>query len=206
MLVEMYSPQTAAPAGTGRWERLCAGPKRGRWSAMAWFVSALVLTSATAGSSVLAADMPQPGRCTVGPGTTALLKRVQLLPARGGANIVFTFEGNRIPQPRLRYVTPPILEDGSGNPVQVAGSRFLEINMQPASGVDLSGPQLRIVYRGPRRIRGRPGSPVRELVRTGDFEAVLTWVAGLDRERPFSTRTACNPARLVVQIGTEGGT
>ena len=195
-------PQIATFAGTSRWERIRAGLKRRCRSALARLAPALVLAGAlAAGSPALAADMPQPGRCTVGSGTTALLKRVQLLPARGGADIVFTFEGNRIPQPRLRYVTPPILEDGSGNPVQVAGSRFLEINMQPASGVDLSGPQLRIVYRGPRRIRGRPGSAVRELVRTGDFEAVLTWVAGLDRERPFSTRTTCNPARLVVQIG-----
>lgn len=202
MRMKPCSSQTAALGGTGRWERIRAGLKRVRRSALAWPAPALAAAGALATASpALAADMPRPGRCTVGPGATALLKRVRLLPARGGADIVFTFEGSRIPQPRLRYVTPPIREDGSGNPVQVAGSRFLEINMRPASGVDLSGPRLRIVYRRPRRIAGRPGSPVRELARTGDFEAVLTWVAGLDRERSFSTRAACNPARLTVRIG-----
>ena len=201
MVAQTCSTQAVAMARTSGWERLGAGLRQGCWSALVRFVIALTLTSAVASAPALAADMPQPGRCSVGPGTTALLKRVQLRPAKSAAAIVFTFEGNRIPQPRLRYVTPPILEDGSGNPVQVAGSRFLEINMQPASGVDLSGPQFRQVYRGPRRIAGRPGSPVRELVQTGDFEAVLTWVAGLDRQRPFSVRTACNPARLTVQIG-----
>ncbi len=168
---------------------------------MARLVPAAVAAGMAASAPALAADMPRPGRCTVGPGPTALLKRVQLRPNPAGAAIVFTFEGTRIPQPRLRSVTPPILEDASGNPVAVAGTNFVEINMQPASGVDLSGPQLRQVYHGPRRIAGPPGSPVRELVQTGDFEAVLTWVAGLNGPRSFSASTACNPARLIVQIG-----
>jgi hypothetical protein len=201
MVAQTCSAQTAAIARTSGWERCRARLKWGCWSAFVRFAITLALAGAAASAPALAADMPQRGRCSVGPGTTALLKRVQLRPAKSVAAIVFTFEGNRIPQPRLQSVTPPIREDGSGNPVQVAGSRFLEINMQPASGVYLSGPQFRQVYRGPRRIAGRPGSPVRELVQTGDFEAVLTWVAGLDRQRPFSVRTACNPARLTVQIG-----
>jgi hypothetical protein len=45
--------------------------------------------------------------------------------------------------------------------------------MQPASGVDLSGPGYVEVYTGPDRLD--PGTPeVTEVVRTGDFEAVLT--------------------------------
>jgi hypothetical protein len=146
MHAQTSSSQIIASIGKDSWERLCAGFVQGGWSALARFVPAAILAGAVASSPTLAADMPQAGRCTVGPGATALLKQVQLRPARNATDIVFTFEGNRIPQPRLRYVTPPILQDPSGNPVQVAGSSFLEINMQPASGVDLSGPQVRQVY------------------------------------------------------------
>lgn len=201
MHAQTSSSQIIASIGKDRWERLRAGFVQGGWSALARFVPAAILASAVASSPTLAADMPQAGRCTVGPGATALLKQVQLRPAMSATDIVFTFEGNRIPQPRLRYVTLPILQDPSGNPVQIAGSSFLEINMQPASGVDLSGPQVRQVYRGPQRIPGPPGSTLRELVQTGDFEAVLTWVAGLTGQQPYSVRTACRPARLVVHVG-----
>jgi hypothetical protein len=41
---------------------------------------------------------------------------------------------------------------------------------------------------------------VREIVRTGDFEAVLTWAVGLDLVRSFRVLTLENPARIVVDF------
>lgn len=163
---------------------------------------AALLLGATAGLPTAAADTPAAPpatTCRAGSGA-ALLQTVRLGRARTGSTITFTFENNRLPRYRLRYVVPPITEDPSGRTVRVAGSRFLEIRMQPASGVDLGGARARVVYHGPRRIPGPRGSALRELVRTGDFEAVLTWVAGLDRRGRLSVGTACGPARLVVRI------
>jgi hypothetical protein len=41
-------------------------------------------------------------------------------------------------------------------------------------------------------------APIEEVVKTGDFEGVVTWVIGLDRKRPFTT--ASSDSALVVEI------
>jgi hypothetical protein len=40
-------------------------------------------------------------------------------------------------------------------------------------------------------------------VRTGDFEAVLTWVAGLEDRAPFRVIRLSGPPRIVVDVQTE---
>ena len=71
--------------------------------------------------------------------------------------------------------------------------------MEPASGFDLSVPEGELIYTGPRRLPG-PGTPVQEIVRTGDFEAVLTWAVGLSERVPFRVLTLEDPARIVVDF------
>jgi len=65
---------------------------------------------------------------------------------------------------------------------------------------DLSGPELVRTYTGPKRIAAPENAhSLREVVKSGDFEAVLTWVIGLDDRRPFAvTRSADG---IVVTIG-----
>jgi len=60
----------------------------------------------------------------------------------------------------------------------------------------------RLVYKGPRRIEGTTSgaSVVKELVRTGDFEAVLSWAIGVEKQTGFRVRTLDDPARLVVDV------
>lgn len=41
---------------------------------------------------------------------------------------------------------------------------------------------------------------IEELVRTGDFEAVLSWVAGLDERAPFRVQRLAGPPRIVVEV------
>jgi hypothetical protein len=98
-------------------------------------------------------------------------------------------------------VRPPIVEDASGNEVEVDGEAFLSIRLEPASGFDLSG-ELGEVYTGPTQIDGSSAGTemVEELVRTGDFEAVLTWVAGLDERAPFRVLRLFGPPRIVVDV------
>lgn len=118
---------------------------------------------------------------TEGPATatgTALLTDVQVAPGQ----VTFTFrEGT--PGYRITYVDPPITQDGSGEEVDVAGNAYLGVRFEPASGADLSGAEFQETYTGPERVPGE--DPITEVVRTGDFEAVLNWVIGLDAERAY---------------------
>jgi hypothetical protein len=139
-----------------------------------------------------------------GPATadeTALLERIGVARHEGYDRVVFQFR-NHIPAYRVEYKDPPFAEDGSGNPVNVAGSAFVVVRMEPASGFDLSTGEGELVYKGPKRIAGADvgTSVVRELVRLGDFEAVLTWVIGLEERVDFRVRTLADPPRLVVDF------
>ena len=66
----------------------------------------------------------------------------------------------------------------------VAGTAFVVVRCAPAYGYDFETGRTDLH-------RARSASPptgthhVREVVETGDFEGVLTWVIGLDAQRPF---------------------
>jgi hypothetical protein len=131
----------------------------------------------------------------------ALLERVAVGRHEGFDRVVFQFR-NDLPGYRVEYVEPPLKEDGSGNVVRIKGRVFVVVRMELASGFDLTVDEGELVYIGPRRIDGSAAgtSIVREVVRTGDFEAVLTWAVGLDDRVDFRVRTATSPARLIVDF------
>lgn len=112
--------------------------------------------------------------------------------------VVFEFRGDAAPGVDVAYVEEAIA-DGSGEPVEVEGEALLQVRMAPAAGVDLSGDELEETYTGPSRIEG--AGPMVEVVRTGDFEANLTWVVGLDSERPFRVLRLDGPGRVAVLFG-----
>jgi hypothetical protein len=132
---------------------------------------------------------------------TALLERVAIGRHEGFDRVVFQFR-DHLPGYRIEYVEPPLKEDGSGNVVQIKGNAFVVVRMEPASGFDLTTGEGVMVYKGPKRIDGATaGTPtVREVVRTGDFEAVLSWAVGLEDRVDFRVRTATSPARLIVDF------
>ena len=130
---------------------------------------------------------------------TALLERVAVAGHDGYDRVVFQFR-NGLPGYLVEYVEPPLREDGSGNLVELDGEAFVVVRMEPASGFDLSVPEGEMIYTGPRRIAGDGTSVVREVVRTGDFEAVLTWAVGLGERVPFRVLTLDDPARIVVDF------
>jgi hypothetical protein len=132
---------------------------------------------------------------------TALVRRVAVGRHEGFDRVVFEFT-NGLPGYRVEYVQPPLTEDGSGNAVPLDGDAFVVVRMEPASGFDLSKNEGELVYKGPRRIQGSGAgtSVVRELARTGDFEAVLSWAIGLSDRVPFRVTTGQSPARLIVDF------
>jgi hypothetical protein len=131
----------------------------------------------------------------------ALVDRIAVGRHEGYDRVVFQFR-NGLPGYRIEYVDPPLKEDGSGNPVSVQGNAIVLVRMDPASGFDLNTGEGVMVYKGPKRIHGSAAgtSVVQELVRTGDFEAVLSWAIGLSDKVDFLVRTATSPARLIVDF------
>jgi hypothetical protein len=147
-----------------------------------------------AGTAAVAAPSTAPG--------TALLERVAVGRHAGYDRVVFQFQGDGLPGYRVEYVEPPLTEDGSGNPVDVGGNAFVMVRMEPASGFDLNTGEGVLVYKGPKRLSGASAgtSVVKDIVRTGDFEAVLSWAIGLEQKVPFRVTTADSPARLIVDF------
>ena len=135
---------------------------------------------------------------------TALLERVALARHDGYDRVVFEFR-NALPGYRVEYVNPPLYEDGSGDRVDVAGNAFVVVRMERASGFDLEAGEGELVYDGPRRLTGADAgtSTVREVVRTGDFEAVLTWAVGVADRAEFRVLKLDGPPRLVVDFRNE---
>lgn len=131
----------------------------------------------------------------------ALLERIAIGRHEGYDRVVFQFRDD-LPGYRVEYVQPPLKEDGSGDPVEIDANAIVLVRMEPASGFDLNTGEGVIVYKGPKRLEGATAgtSVVRELVRTGDFEAVLSWAIGLENDVDFRVTTTESPARLIVDF------
>jgi hypothetical protein len=92
------------------------------------------------------------------------------------------------------------IQDGSGDPVAIAGGDFLVVRMFPAMTAEIDGEDVKPTYTGPRNIPAPvEARMIREVAQTGDFESQVTWALGLDNKHPF-TATASKD-ELVVEIG-----
>jgi hypothetical protein len=115
------------------------------------------------------------------------------------AKVVFGFE-EQAPGPGFEASYQPAstakIEDASGNPIDIDGDAFLVVKLNPAMTAKIDGEQVNKTYAGPRRLPGT--DPITEVVKTGDFEGVVTWVIGLDSKRSFTTNAS--DSALVVEI------
>lgn len=115
--------------------------------------------------------------------------------------IVFEFvaEGgvDAIPPFSIEASEPPFLQDGSGMPIEVSGDEFLTIHLfggtkqSPTGGVTYDGP-TDFTEEMPR---------LDQLIESGDFEAVSTWIAGLhESDGCYRITTLDSPSRLVIDL------
>jgi hypothetical protein len=143
------------------------------------------------GMRPLQRDGGQPTRYLTGVSvaTTACVDRIE-----------FAFE-HGVPGYRLAYASAAQAqtEDASGRHIPVAGAVFLVVRLSPAATARSDGSTLTRTYDGPRRLPAGDARHVREVVKTGDFEAVVTWAVGLDEMRPFSVSVSADT--LAVEIG-----
>lgn len=124
-----------------------------------------------------------------------ILRDVRIAAHDGFDRIVFEFDSVGLPQWRVDFIEAPVIQCGSGHETPVAGTAWLQVrfsgaNAHTAAGEGTSGPMRRTTDL----------QSVREVVRTCDFEAEVTWVAGLAAERGFRTDVLADPARLVIDI------
>jgi hypothetical protein len=154
----------------------------------------LVRTIGAFVAGLILAFAAQPaGAATAQP--TPILVAVRTGHHPGADRVVFEFRG-ALPSHRVRYVNQ-LTEDGSGRPVELAGGADLEVVFQGADAHDGSGqPTV-----SPRRFS--PGlATLKEVAQTGDFEAVVSYGLGLDRQAPFTVQELSNPSRLVIDVST----
>ena len=139
------------------------------------------------------------------PTETMLLTGVQVDSDPCTDRVIFDFRPGTSQEPGFQVEYRPAkeaqTEDASGRHLPIAGKAFLVVRFEPAATADLSGAKLERTYTGPRRIQPAGMHFVREIVKTGDFEAVLTWAIGLSERRPFMVTSSGSPPRLTIELG-----
>jgi hypothetical protein len=130
----------------------------------------------------------------------ALLTDIRAARHGGYDRVVFEFR-NVAPGYDVRYVQKPVRADASGEEVPVKGGAVLLVRMEPALDADLTQESAPRTYLGPQRFTP-DATVIEELVRTGGFEAVLTWAVGVDEKRPFKVTRLEDPARIVIDIAS----
>lgn len=112
----------------------------------------------------------------------------------GFDRIVFEFK-ERVPGYHIAYIDRPVRKCGSGDVTPMAGDGWLEVRMSPANAHTKAGrPTVA------ERERALDLPVLSELELTCDFEAVVTWVLGVESPNRYQVRELSNPPRLVVDV------
>jgi hypothetical protein len=100
-----------------------------------------------------------------------------------------------VPGYHLEYVDAPVRDCGAGDVRAIEGDGWLELRLTPANAhTDDGQPTVKTRELLPRL------PIVREVERTCDFEAVVTWVIGTARPNPYRAFELREPYRLVVDV------
>ncbi|WP_436763739.1 AMIN-like domain-containing (lipo)protein [Streptosporangium sp. V21-05] len=113
---------------------------------------------------------------------------------KGFDRVVIDIKGD-LPGYTARWV-PKLVQDGSGDQVDVKGGAYLQLTITPAVAHTEAG---KPTWTGGPIFQTKLGN-VQNVVRTGDFEGVVSVGVVLDRKAPFRVLEQRNPYRLVVDI------
>ncbi|MEW6583914.1 MAG: hypothetical protein AB1416_14260, partial [Actinomycetota bacterium] len=159
-------------------------------------LAAGLLAALPAGASALPAFTQGPTVLPApGPAVTTLLTGVRTGGHPGYDRLVFTFTGRR-PRVEVRYV-PRVVQDGSGAPVRLEGRAFLQIVLRDTVAHVCSASRCRAT--SPRVLTPRLPR-LRQVKRAGDFEAVVTYGAGLTGRTGVRVFALSGPSRVVVDL------
>ncbi|MEX0825500.1 MAG: hypothetical protein WD184_01895 [Acidimicrobiia bacterium] len=156
-------------------------------------------TDATSTTSAFGGDTETKTNDTLDgdPGRNLTDVRVGDHPDEGYVRVVFNLTGEGSPNYVVGYEDGPFMET-SGDTVEVDGEAFLVVHISPARLHDIDSGDP--TYTGDLELD--PGiNPIVQVKFIDDFEASMTWVIGLDAERPFTVRVFQDPLRVIVDIG-----
>ncbi len=129
-----------------------------------------------------------------------ILRAVRIGRHEGFDRIVFEFDSAGLPQWHVGYIDAPVIHCGSGDAVAVEGTAWLQVRFNGANAHTEAG---EATSGAARRSVGLPS--VEEVVRTCDFEAEVTWVAGVSGMKPYRPRVLAGPSRLVIDVAHAAG-
>lgn len=130
-------------------------------------------------------------------GDMAHLAGVRMAGQDGYDRLVLEF-ADRVPGYTIGYRPLPAHEDASGFEIPLPGAgAVLQMSLTPATASGWGGGAQS--YSGPWELTSDTVS-VTQLRSAGDFEAVLTWVAGVRTQEPFRVQVLDSPPRLVVDV------
>ena len=113
--------------------------------------------------------------------------------------VVIELQGTgELPGYSVRYESDPILEDPSGEPVEIAGDATLVVSFG-SWFIDPEGNG----YTGPQEIVPTNVVNILELELIENNEGQSSWAIGLDRQRDFTVSTLSDPARIVIDIALD---
>ena len=125
----------------------------------------------------------------------SLLVGIRASHGHGFDRVVFDFAGP-IPSRRTAGYVDRLVADASGLPVPIAGRAILRVSFRLAAAHNDIG---KVTATG-RAAFALPN--VIDVVRSGDFESVLSYGIGLSERTPFRVFTLTRPSRVVIDIRT----
>jgi hypothetical protein len=156
-----------------------------------------------AGTASVTCTLPGAGtaaQSTAATEPTALLTDLKASMNDGCDRVVFQFRDGSAPGYDVSYKPGPFNKGQSNEPLDVQGSAYLVVRFDKASGVDMTSPMGSPTYTGSRAMTNLGLTHAVEVTNAEDFEGIMTWVIGLDAQRPFKVTTLSSPPRVVVDV------
>ena len=99
----------------------------------------------------------------------------------------------------IQWVSQPPMQFGSGEPIEVEGTEYLEILIHAYAYSRTSMPSE---YAGPTKVQARGTLNVIEAVFGGEVEGKMVWAIGANNQTGFRVLEIPDPPRLVIDICT----